>query len=113
MDDVIATAIKTVVRRVGSARFSTEERQLRLEDFSFKFVRPEKYDELTHDIIVRIRLHAFPSRLVGTDDRCKEIAEGISNELLFGSDIQVITIGVELMVCEVGWGSAGIVTVGT
>lgn len=107
MSPQVADAIKEAVRQYGAPTFSTSEITLSEDDFSFKFHRPEKYDELTNDLIVRIRLHHFPDRLLDTDGKCKAIA------LIIGLTLSQIedfnperTIGVEILVCEIGWGAA-------
>lgn len=103
----VADAIKEMVRRYGELVFSTPEIELSESDFSFKFHRPEKYDDLVKDLIVRIRLHHFPERLLDTDGKSKAIALiiGLALEQIEGFDPQH-TIGVEILVGEVGWGTA-------
>jgi len=108
MDTEVASAIKAAVREHGADTFSTSEIQLGEGDFSFKFYPPEKFDELTNDIIVRIRLHHFPERIKDDPDA---LPQGIA--LLLGVALSQVeefdptrTIGVEILICEIGWGTA-------
>jgi len=101
-------SLKTSVRRFGTAHFSVGDKLVLSDrDFSFKFHSPEDGDELTNDIIVRIRLHEFEERLDNLDDAISAemahyIAEGLSTFFLGWE----ITIGVELMLAEIMWGTA-------
>lgn len=107
MSPEVADAIKETVRRYGASVFSTSEIELSQNDFSFKFYPPEKYDELTNDLIVRIRLHHFPERLVDTDGKSRAIALAIGLALFQIEDFDPQrTIGVETLVSEIGWGTA-------
>lgn len=107
MSPKVAAAIKEAVRRYGAPTFSTPEITLSEDDFSFKFHQPEKYDELTNDLIVRIRLHHFPERLLDTDGKSEAIALVIGLALSQLEDFNPErTIGVEILVTEIGWGAA-------
>lgn len=101
-------SLKTSVRRFGTAHFSVDEK-LVLNDrsFSFKFHAPEGGDELTNDIIVRIRLHEFEERLDNLDDTISaEMAHYIAEDLARFFLSWEITVGVELMLAEIMWGTA-------
>jgi hypothetical protein len=107
MSPEVADAIKETVRRYGASTFSTSEIELSESDFSFKFYRPEKYDELTNDLIVRIRLHHFSKRLEDTDGDAAGMALLIGSALSKVEDFDPTrTVGLEILVCEIGWGSA-------
>lgn len=106
--DQVCSSIKESVRHFGVANFSVENLILLSEqDFSFKFYSPEKGDELTNDIIVRIRLHAFEERLLRiSDETCGELAHYIAADLFKFYPGREIIVGIELMMAEVMWGTA-------
>lgn len=106
MSTEVADAIKEAVRHYGPLVFSTPEISLSESNFSFKFHRPEKFDELTNDLIVRIRLHEFPERLEDTDEKSESIALAVAVALskIENFDSQR-TIGVEQAVGHIGWGA--------
>lgn len=101
-------SLKTSVRRFGTTHFSVDEKiTLNEHDFSFKFHTPEIGDELTHDLIVRVRLHAFEERLAHLDDTISaEMAHYIAEDLARFFLSWEVTIGVELMLAEIMWGTA-------
>ena len=107
MEEPVADAIKTVVTGFGQVEFSVPGKLLGPNDFSFKFHAPAKFDKLTHDIVVHIRLHEFPERTVRVNDRMA---------LSLARDIRLIlrdcfegerkpTIGVELLLGKISWGA--------
>lgn len=97
--------LREIVRDYGVEVFSAPEVQLSTDDFTFKFIEAERYDHLTHHIIVRIQLHAFKSRLENTDEKSAALAEIIAGEVAQSWLIQV-SVGVSILVAEIGWGSA-------
>lgn len=108
MEESVADALRTAVAEFGQTEFSTSDWQLGLNDFSFKFHRPEKYDRLTHDLIVRIRLDAFDERVERISDQMAEnLAWSIRNAVsaLF-KPARVLDVGVELMLASISWGAA-------
>jgi len=54
MEEPVADAIKRSVRRYGIRYFRGAETKFDERNFSFKFHRPEKYDDLTADIFVYV-----------------------------------------------------------
>lgn len=105
--DAVADSIKDSVRHFGAAHFSVGELMLSEHDFSFKFHHTERYDELTNDLIVRIRLHAFEGRRsIVTDQLASDFAVYISEDLRKFFPEREITVGVELILAEVMWGTA-------
>jgi len=109
MNPYAAVAVKDTVREVGHKRFSTPDLQLTPEDFSFKFLAANDYDELTHDIIVRIRMQDHPFRRAQSPDR---MAGQLANRIhlaIMAKHAPIeppLTIGVELMLVEMGWNTA-------
>ena len=101
-------SLKTSVRRFGTVHFRVHKKLVLSDrDFSFKFHAPEEGDELTNDIIVRIRLHHFEERRDRFSDALAEnlaiyIAEGLATFFLTWE----VTVGVELMLAEIMWGTA-------
>ena len=107
MSDDVSDSIKMSVRRIGTAHFSVSGLLLTEQDFSFKFYRPEKSDELTNDIIIRIRLHNFEERRETiTDLFSGNTAAYVAEDLAKFFPTREITVGVELMLAEVMWGTA-------
>ena len=104
-------SLKESVRRFGARHFTvTADRVLSERSFSFKFHRPEDGDELTHNIIVRVRLDGgFEERRAKIRDNFwEELADTIATELVNHFLDRDITIGVEITLLGVGlfWGSA-------
>lgn len=107
MSTEVADAIKDAVRDFGPLYFSTDSRKLGRADFSFKFHAPDAFDDLTNDVIVRIRLHHFEERLLKlNDDKAAELADFIAFVLAKSNFIYEMTMGAELMLAEIMWGSA-------
>lgn len=108
MNRHMAQAIKETVREIGHKRFSTSDIQLGPEDFSFKFLQSHPFDELTHDIIVRIRMQDHPFRRSQSPDR---MAGQLANRIhlaVTATQVQIeppLTVGVELLLVEMGWNS--------
>lgn len=86
--------------------FSSESIELTEDDFTVIFHEAGKWDQLTHDIVVRVQLHAFPERLVDTDAKATAFAEDLALEFrtMFVLD-KDLTVGVSLLVTEIGWGT--------
>lgn len=107
MEDPVADAIVTVVSGFGQVEFSTSELRLGPDDFSFKFHQPSRFDKLTNDIIVRIRLDDCVERLERVDDAmAKSLAHDIG--LLVRDHFEaerLPTIGVELLLANISWGA--------
>ncbi len=106
MDGKAAQLLKDAIRSDGHFRFSHQDLKLSPDDFSFIFVEAKGYDELTHDIIVAINLHAFPEWV----DKADENAERMSNVLkdAINSMLTIedeLTIGVALLHSAMGWNS--------
>lgn len=110
MSDEPATSIDSSIRHFGSTELSVEEKVLGVDDFSVKWHTPTKFDKLTHDIIVRVRLDSnFKERRTKvTDDLCEAFARIFAEDLNAYYGARVITIGVEIMLVGFGlfWGSA-------
>ena len=105
--NAVADSIKDSVRHFGAAHFSVDELVLSERDFSFKFHHSDKFDELTNDIIVRIRLHDFNERRqTVTDGLAAELSRYIASDLAKFFTGREITVGVELMLTEIMWGTA-------
>lgn len=97
--------ITAAVRRFGVAQFwAPELKRLEEEDFFVKYVPPDEGDELADDIVVSIPLHQFPSRLENTDEKAGGLADAIKNALVDSGYRRSISIGVPILVCEIGWG---------
>lgn len=114
MNRQVAQAIKETVRRVGHKRFSTPDIQLGPEDFSFKFLQSHPFDELTHDIIVRIRMQDHPFRRSQSPDRMAgQLADRIHLAVMANHEPvePPLTIAVELMLVEMGWNASSGVNV--
>jgi hypothetical protein len=111
MNVLAADALKQTVREVGHKRFSTEDIQLTPDDFSFKFLRPHNYDELTHDIIVRIRMQDHPFRRSQSPDlMAGQLANRIHMAMRQSVGMPPFTVGVELVLTEIGWNaSSGVI----
>lgn len=109
MEENVADAVKATVRRIGSRRFSTTDLQLSENDFSFKFYEPTKYDELTHGIIVRIRMQDNAFRRSQSPDIMAGQMAGAIHEAIASLfiDGRQPTVGVELNLTEIGWNTAG------
>lgn len=100
LDDFGIGRLKNLIRREAIERFSTRTVALKDDDFSFIFHKAGQYDELTHDIIVRLELHFFPERLiVPSDVNAQEVAEAIAVRITNS------TVGVSILFCEIGWGA--------
>jgi hypothetical protein len=109
MNRHVAQAIKETVREVGHKRFSTPDLQLEPEDFSIKFLQSHPFDELTHDIIVRIRMQDDPFRRSQSPDRMAgQLANRIHLAVMASHEPAEppLTVGVELMLVEMGWNTS-------
>lgn len=96
--------LKEVVRSEVIRRFSTNEVTLTSDGFTFLFHEEGLWDELTHDVIVKIPLHFFPARLVvSTNTNAREIATAITKALHDLTD--ELSVGVLLPFSELGWGA--------
>lgn len=96
--------ITATIRRYGSETFSAPENELSGGKFNVKYLVPDDGDELTCDVIVRIPLHHYPSRLEHTDKKALGLAEAIMSALADAGCTDALTIGVSLGVHEIGWG---------
>ncbi|HRJ06025.1 MAG TPA: hypothetical protein PK096_00435 [Candidatus Saccharibacteria bacterium] len=109
MEEPVADVIKMVVSGFGQVEFSTSALRLGPDDFSFKFHKPNtKFDRLSHNIIVRIRLDDCDERVERVDDAmAKSLAHDIRQLLRdHFSEARIPTIGVELMLSNISWGAA-------
>lgn len=108
MNGIVADAIKLTVRQVGHKRFSTDDILLTPDDFSFKFAPECDLDELTHDIIVRIRMQDHPFRRSQSPDiMAGQLAGRIHAAIEGHYPGEAVTVGVELTLTEIGWNTAG------
>ena len=102
----IVDALKKGVRDVGVARLSVSDRQLAPKSFKFKFVQPNKHDELEADFIVMIPLHDDPQRIAhGPGILAGQMATAITTNWSELPDVD-LTVDVQLMFGIIGWGSA-------
>ena len=116
MDSDTAHAIKSAVRVFGAKEFSTPAITLTEKSFSFKFSEKAGFDELTHNIIVRIRLHNDEQgvrRMADLDQVAKRLAEAIVAEIEKVPRSYSKTVGVELMLVPIGWGTCETTAVAT
>jgi hypothetical protein len=107
MDTLVAEDLKRVIRHVGVDMFSSQDGGITLgpEDFTILFHEAGPNDELTNDVIIRVQLHAFQNRLERTDAKAAQLAMYAStalDPLVASNDF---TIGVSLLIAEIGWGT--------
>ena len=103
-----ADVLKQVVRREAADLFSTPELSLSQGDFSLILVPLSEGSEPTHDITIRVQLHAFPERLEKNDPNAETMATAIS-QAMTGMLPKGTTIGVSLLCAEIGWGTSTII----
>ena len=90
----------------GAARlFSVPERRLQAGSFSTVFHAVNSPSRLTHTVIVRLQLHAYPARLESADTDASELAELLA-QLLERDRGSGLTVGVSLLLAEIGWSDA-------
>lgn len=100
MEVPVADAIKRAVRLYGVEYFRAADITLEEASFSFKFHRPEKFDELTNDIIVRVLTDVLTLRRDVSDHACELTGMIVLEEAMPLNAF----IGVELTYgSQVGW----------
>lgn len=89
----------------GAERFSVPDRKLDENDFSVVLHPVEKPSLLTHHVVIRIQLHAYPERVHEADGKARALAEKMSRELADDFGHSDFAVGVSLLLAEIGWGN--------
>ena len=110
LDPSEVTGLMALLGKECAQRFTLDEWPLTEDDFSF-------YDEVlsgrsrqTHDVIIRISLHHFETRVLFGQSHADELAYLVS-EFLNGEELMSIrgyrcSVGVSLLFAEIAWASA-------